>query len=68
MKSISGAVIILLFVSITGCSKEEQSAKTAVETDPFKTQKEAIDKAEQVEKTVLDAANRQREVIDGNTQ
>ncbi len=58
--------ILLLFVSIAGCEEKDKQAKAS---DPvvFKTQREALDKAKQVESTLQDAAEQQRKTIDEST-
>lgn len=58
--------ILLLFVSIAGCEEKDKQAKAS---DPvvFKTQREALDKAKQVESTLQDAAAQQRKTIDEST-
>jgi hypothetical protein len=58
--------ILLLFISIAGCEEKDKQAKVP---DPvmFKTQREALDKAKQVESTLQDAAAQQRKTIDEST-
>ena len=58
--------ILLLFVSIAGCEEKDKQAEAS---DPvvFKTQREALDKAKQVESTLQDAAAQQRKTIDEST-
>jgi hypothetical protein len=58
--------ILLLLVSIIGCEEKDKQAKAS---DPvvFKPQREALDKAKQVESTLQDAATQQRKTIDEST-
>ena len=58
--------ILLLFVSIAGCEEKDKQAKAS---DPvvFKTQREALDKAKQVERVLQDEATQQRKTIDEST-
>jgi HD-like signal output (HDOD) protein len=56
-------IAMLLFISISGCGKKDKEPKTP-ESALLKTQKEALDKAKQVESTLQDAAKQQRKTID----
>jgi hypothetical protein len=58
--------ILLLFVSIAGCEEKDKQAKAS---DPvvFKTQREALDKAKQVERVLQNEATQQRKTIDEST-
>ena len=66
MKSILKLTTVLLFISITGCGEKDNQAKAP---DPvvLKTQREALNKAKQVDNTLQDAATQQRKAIDENT-
>jgi major membrane immunogen (membrane-anchored lipoprotein) len=67
MKSIVNLMIMLAFILLSGCGQEDKPIKTT-ESDVFKLQKESMDKANQVEDTVLDAARQQRDTIDKASQ
>jgi len=66
MQLILKLTAILLLISIIGCEEKDKQAKVP---DPvmFKTQREALDKAKQVDNTLQDAAAQQRKAIDENT-
>ncbi len=60
-------LIFLLFVFAFGCSESDNNSNTnkaQVEESVFDTQTEAIDKAEALEQQILDAAAKQRQVIE----
>ncbi len=66
MQLILKLTAILLLVSIIGCEEKDKQAKAP---DPviFKTQREALDKAKQVEQVLQDEAAQQRKTIDEST-
>jgi len=66
MQLILKLTAILLLISIIGCEEKDKQAKAS---DPvvFKPQREALDKAKQVESTLQDAAAQQRKTIDEST-
>ena len=66
MTSILKLTTLLVFISITGCGEKDHQAK-APDPVAFKTQREALDKAKQVESTLQDAAAQQRKAIDEST-
>ena len=66
MKSILKLMIVMLFISITGCGEQDKQAK-APDPAVLNTQREAFDKAKQVENTLQDAAAQQRKAIDEST-
>lgn len=59
--------IILLLVLLSGCEKPEQSAEKP-ESQVFSAQKEAIDKAKQVEGVIMQGEEREREEMDQQSQ
>jgi hypothetical protein len=67
MKIIIKLTTMLLFISIIACGEKDKQADVS---DPvvLKTQREALDKAKQVEHMLQDAAAQQRKTIDENTQ
>lgn len=67
MKLIIRVAMILMLVSMSGCSKEDKSAKAA-DTDVLKTQLETLKQAKQVEQVVQDAEAQQRKKIAEETQ
>jgi hypothetical protein len=67
MKSIIRITIMMSLMVIAGCNGADQPAKTA-DSEVFKTQTDALEKARAVEQTVLDAAARQREQIEQSAQ
>ena len=66
MQLILKLTAILLLISIIGCEEKDKQAKVP---DPvmFKTQREALDKAKQVEGVLQDEAAQQRKTIDEST-
>ncbi|NNE37922.1 MAG: hypothetical protein HKN08_06410 [Gammaproteobacteria bacterium] len=54
-------LILMLFMIMTGCSDNGSSSSNV-----FEDQVESIDKAEEVEQQILDAAERQRQQIEEN--
>ncbi|MGJ0492255.1 hypothetical protein [Methylobacter sp.] len=67
MKSIIRITIMMSLMAIAGCNGDDQPAKAA-DSEVFKTETDALEKARAVEQTVLDAAARQREQIEQSTQ
>jgi hypothetical protein len=65
-----GLVICILAFSLSGCSKQDEPpANTATSSrvpddNVFKDQVRALEKAEDVQKTLNEAAARQREVVE----
>ncbi|MFZ2171237.1 MAG: hypothetical protein WAW61_16575 [Methylococcaceae bacterium] len=66
LKLIITLAALLLFISITGCGEKDKQAK-ASDSVVLKTQLEALDKAKQVERSLQDAAEKQRKTIDEGT-
>jgi hypothetical protein len=67
MKLIIKVAAMLVLVSITGCGKDDKPVKAA-DTGVLKTQLEALKQAKQVEQGLQDAAEQQRQKIEGETQ
>jgi hypothetical protein len=67
MKLIIQLTAMLLFISISGCGEEQDKQTKAPNPVVLKTQREALDKAKQVESTLQDAAAQQRKAIDEST-
>jgi len=66
MKLIIKLTAMLLFISITGCGEQDKQAK-APDPAVLKTQMEALNKANQVERMLQDVAVQQRKTIDEST-
>jgi hypothetical protein len=58
---------MLSLAAIAGCNGEDQSA-AAAGSEVLKTEREALEKAQAVEQTVLDAAAQQRQQIEQSAQ
>ncbi len=59
--------IYMFFIFVSGCSENDNNSNTnkaQVEDSVFDAQTEAIDKAEALEQQILDAAAKQRQVIE----
>ena len=57
--------VYMFFIFAFGCSENDSNAnKAQVEESVFDTQTEAIDKAEALEQQILDAAAKQRQVLE----
>jgi len=67
MKPIIKMMLIMFFISITGCNKNEEPAKAA-DSAALKAPLEALEKSKQVNAAVQDAAAQQREKIDEQAQ
>ena len=67
MKLIFKMVAMLMLVSVTGCGKDDKPVKTA-DAGVLKMQLEALEQAKQVEQGLQDAAEQQRQKIEGETQ
>jgi hypothetical protein len=67
MNSIIRAAVILLLIPNIGCSKDDPSIKLA-DKGILKTQLETLEQAKQVEQSIQDAAEQQRQKIEQQTQ
>lgn len=65
MKSFSGITLLLLFIAISGCSKEEEKDIPTEKPAAFKAE---LDAAKQVNGVVQDAAAQQRKSIDEQSE
>jgi|GEM_PF-1371852 len=69
MKSITGFMMAAMLLTTGGCDNDGQPIKAkAVGTVVLKSQLESLEKAKDVEQTVLDAAAQQKEQIEAGTQ
>lgn len=66
MKVIIKTIPLLWLVAIAGCGDDGKPSKA--EDTVLKTQKDALNKAQQVEQTVMDTADKQRKIIDKETE
>jgi hypothetical protein len=66
MKSIMQVAPLLWFIVIAGCSDDSKPAK--MEDTVLKTQTDALNKAKQVDQTLMDSAAKQRQNIEKETQ
>jgi hypothetical protein len=66
MKFILKLTAMLLFISIAGCGEQDKQVRGS---DPveLKSQREALNKAKQLERTLQNEAVQQRETIDEST-
>lgn len=61
------AAVMLMMATIVGCGQGDKPNKAA-DSGLFKTQREALEQAKQVEQVLQDSAEQQRQEIERGTQ